>query len=165
MSRKLRNSLARSSISKMSKGTSRKASKTLKKSRMGSYMSSRKGSDGGETNYYSIGSDYEEFDDEMDEDGDIFYEPFEQEAELLCYNEVQKTAKMFEGANQIFINDLDIIEEMEADTHTFYKKKNELKQSEDVGEDLDLSLYLYISEVIFFLYSRRDKHTACSVHI
>jgi hypothetical protein len=92
-------------------------------SKMGSYMSSRKGSDGGDTTFYSIGSDYQEFDEDMDEDGDVFYDPFEEEAELLCYNEVQKTAKMFEGANQIFINDLEIIQEMEAGEPNYFRKK------------------------------------------
>lgn len=55
-------------------------------------MSSRKNSDGGETSYFSMASDYQEFDDntdiDVDEEGDVFYAPFEEEAELLCYNEV-----------------------------------------------------------------------------
>jgi len=94
MSRTLRNSLAaRSSVSKISKSRQRKPSSKMssKKSKLHalkSYMSSRKGSDCGESKYFSIESDYEQFDDEMDEDGDIFYDPFEEEAELLCYNEV-----------------------------------------------------------------------------
>jgi len=45
---------------------------------------------------------------------------------------------------------------MEAGEPNFYKNKIQKEQEEEIG-DLDLSLYLYISEMIFFIYSRRDK--------
>lgn len=69
---------------------------------------------------------------------------------------------MFEEANQIFINDLQTIEEMQ--THIPKLKFQSLESYQD-DEELDLSLSLYVSEVIFFIYSRRDKQTACSVSI
>lgn len=54
-------------MSKISIGASRKPS-----NRLGSILSSRKGS--GETNYHSIASNSEFFDDNMDEDGEIFFD-------------------------------------------------------------------------------------------
>jgi hypothetical protein len=58
-------------MSKISIGVSRKPSNS-RLSRLGSLISSRKGS--GETNYHSIVSNSEFFDDNMDEDGDVFFD-------------------------------------------------------------------------------------------
>ena len=99
----------------------------------------------------------------MDEDGDVFFDQFEDEAEILCYNEVQKTAEMFEGANQIFINDANGIETQERGAD--YLTQASPSRADVVVGEIELSLYIHCSYVTIFIYSRNDANTGCSVSI
>ena len=71
--------------------------------------STRKNS--GETNYLTVMSDDLEDDDKNSDDE--YEEVFIDESELLCYNELQKTSEMIEGAGTVFTNNLEVIEEIE----------------------------------------------------
>ena len=57
-----------------------------------------------------MSEDYEDDDKNSD---DEYEEVFIDESELLCYNELQKTSEMIEGAGAVFSNNLEVIEEIE----------------------------------------------------
>lgn len=119
----------------------RKKFSTASKSRI---SASRKNSS--ETNYLTVGSEIDE-DEDSDEYGDVFND----ESELLCYNELLKTAKIIEGANTAFSNTLEVIQEIEG------KRVNRAaaaRRKERPGEDnkVKISAVFNIEGITLLIY-------------
>ena len=120
-------------------------------SKITSIMSSRKKSEG--TNYYSVESEF------GDEENDKFFEAFEDEGELICYNELQKTAKIFEGANRVFSDNMEVIEEIEVSKI----KKNTKETIEGQSQQISISFSFTMNRLVFFLFDDYDISKGCSL--